>query len=116
MDIAEVLQKIRPGYSWKAMGDTYDDLIWLDDESKKPSRAEVEENWSTVEYDILAKTVRRERDSLLSNTDWIVTKSTELGKSVPVEWLEYRQALRDITSQNNFPHTIEWPTQPSSES
>jgi hypothetical protein len=29
------------------------------------------------------------------------------------EWKEYRQALRDITSQEGFPWNVEWPIPPS---
>ena len=27
-------------------------------------------------------------------------------------WLDYRQALRDVTSQEGFPNTVTWPTKP----
>ena len=52
--------------------------------------------------------VRSERDQKLKDTDWMgmsdVTMSTE--------WATYRQALRDIPSQDGFPNTITWPTEP----
>ena len=28
------------------------------------------------------------------------------------EWREYRQELRDITTQEGFPHNVEWPNEP----
>jgi len=53
------------------------------------------------------------RDDLLSISDWVVVKHTELGEPIPQEWQEYRQALRDITEQAGFPGNVEWPTAPT---
>lgn len=55
--------------------------------------------------------IRKERNRKLSETDWIVTKLYELGDPVPIEWKEYRQSLRDITTQDI--NNITWPTKPS---
>lgn len=60
----------------------------------------------------LKQTRREERNQILAETDWIIAKSLELGEAVPDEWKQYRQALRDIPSQPNFPDDIEWPTKP----
>lgn len=51
---------------------------------------------------------RRKRDALLAASDWVVTRAFETGTSVPAEWAEYRQALRDITEQAE----IIWPEKP----
>lgn len=56
--------------------------------------------------------VRDKRDSLLQQTDWVVIMHTEKGTNVPMEWEVYRQALRDITSQEGFPYEVTWPTKP----
>lgn len=32
----------------------------------------------------------------LAKTDWIVTRALESGQPVPQEWIDYRQALRDL--------------------
>lgn len=58
----------------------------------------------------LAAQARAKRDSLLSASDW-----TQL-PDAPVDhaaWATYRQALRDITKQPDFPFNINWPTPPS---
>jgi|TARA_Y100000287_G_C13980485_1_gene237857 hypothetical protein len=55
--------------------------------------------------------VRKTRNKLLEETDWIVTVSNENGTSVPDNWKEYRQALRDITTQAD-PNNVTWPTKP----
>ena len=67
-----------------------------------------------------AEAVRAKRDTLLAETDWIITKETEkaardgLGLQIPLVWLDYRQALRDITDHVNFPHLADedWPVKP----
>ena len=61
----------------------------------------------------LDQTIRMQRDRLLTDTDWVVVKHNELGTPIPQEWLDYRQALRDITEQSGFPDNVEWPTAPS---
>ena len=56
--------------------------------------------------------IRSKRDSLLQDTDWIVIKAYERNDNIPAEWEMYRQALRDITSQEGFPYSVTWPTKP----
>jgi hypothetical protein len=62
----------------------------------------------------LASAARAKRDRLLSESDWIVTRSIETGDAVPPEWMAYRQALRDVPEQSGFPQTIGWPVAPQS--
>lgn len=56
-------------------------------------------------------TVKRQRAVLLSQTDWVVTKSIETNQSIHAVWLGYRQALRDITLQSD-PLNLVWPVEP----
>ena len=60
----------------------------------------------------VAKLERDKRNQLLAETDWVVVMHSEKGTAVPSDWAAYRQALRDITSQQGFPDTINWPTKP----
>lgn len=55
---------------------------------------------------------RYERDQLLAGSDWRVTKAMESGVPLSAEWVAYRQALRDVTSQAD-PINIDWPVAPS---
>jgi hypothetical protein len=55
--------------------------------------------------------IRNQRDEILKKTDWIVIRSIEQQTEVPQEIKDYRQALRDITLQEN-PFNIVWPTDP----
>ncbi len=56
------------------------------------------------------KTVRIRRDRQLTETDWVVTKASEGGVGISTAWKNYRQALRDIPTQNI--DSITWPTKP----
>ena len=61
-----------------------------------------------------AETARNQRDRLLTDSDWVTIRATERGDPVPTEWVDYRQALRDITEQTGFPDNVEWPQEPES--
>jgi hypothetical protein len=62
-------------------------------------------------------TVRSYRDEKLSDSDKIISWSTETGNTVPSEWTTYRQELRDITStygaNTGNTELIVWPTEPA---
>jgi len=68
----------------------------------------------------VAYQVRKTRDQLLSSTDYVVLKAVEDSyvSGLPVEisnvWLNYRQALRDITEHVKFPYLDDndWPNKP----
>lgn len=54
----------------------------------------------------LANAARAKRDALIKDTDFYVLPDYP---NAPQGIAEYRQALRDITEQPGFPHSIQWP-------
>jgi len=56
-----------------------------------------------------AQQVRSRRDSLLTESDWTQVADAPVDKTA---WATYRQSLRDVPSQAEFPTTIAWPTKP----
>jgi hypothetical protein len=56
--------------------------------------------------------IRNERNKRLADTDWVIIKAKETGTNISAAWKNYRQELRDITSQEGFPHEVVWPTKP----
>lgn len=54
------------------------------------------------------------RNTLLLQSDWTDTYSapTRLGTEIYNSWQTYRQQLRDITLQPNYPYQVVWPTPP----
>ena len=55
-----------------------------------------------------AKAVRQTRNDKLAETDWRYRRD----QTTTPEWDAYCQALRDVPTQEGFPWTIVWPTQP----
>jgi hypothetical protein len=56
-----------------------------------------------------AAAVRSDRNTRLSASDWTQVADAPVDQAA---WAAYRQALRDISGQSEFPWTINWPTQP----
>ena len=56
--------------------------------------------------------IRIERDALLAACDWTQLPDAQLTTAQVDAWKVYRQALRDITEQPNYPNTIIWPVIP----
>lgn len=54
--------------------------------------------------------IRRMRDMLLAASDW--TQLPDVPDATRAKWVAYRQALRDITAQEDLSNVI-WPTPPS---
>jgi hypothetical protein len=57
-----------------------------------------------------AKSIRQQRDQLLKDSDWTQVADAPVDKQT---WAAYRQSLRDITQQSEFPWTITWPSAPT---
>jgi hypothetical protein len=53
--------------------------------------------------------MRDARDSALTRCDWVITRAFEEGNPVPANYLAYRNALRDLPSQEGFPYEYVWP-------
>jgi len=53
--------------------------------------------------------VRRSRNQMLSECDWTQLEDSPVNKTV---WATYRQALRDVPTQESFPWTVQWPEKP----
>jgi hypothetical protein len=58
----------------------------------------------------LAADVRAERDRLLAASDW--TQLPDVPEATRLAWATYRQALRDVPKQKDFPANVVWPTKP----
>ena len=62
--------------------------------------------------------LRRQRDQLLAETDWVTLKAIDdsndgLGIQLPQVWMDYRQALRDLPANTVDPANVVWPTKPN---
>jgi hypothetical protein len=84
----------------------------------------VEEIVTELSNEELSNKNRNIRDSLLQETDWIISRYKEQQDNISIdssedtsdkyqEWLNYRQDLRDISQQDSWPTDITWPTKPT---
>jgi len=55
--------------------------------------------------------VRSQRLTLLKESDW--TQGKDIPDSVSAIWAEYREQLRNISQQENFPWEVSWPQVPN---
>lgn len=60
--------------------------------------------------EVLAADAVDKRNALLLESDWI--NGFDVPEAVKSAWTPYRQALRDLTEQEEFPTNIAWPKAP----
>ena len=53
--------------------------------------------------------IRQSRNATLKDSDWTQLSDSPVDKSA---WATYRQALRDVPSQEGFPWEVTWPSKP----
>lgn len=63
-------------------------------------------------YIVEANNCNLQRNKLLYESDWTQIPNGPLSVQKQQEWADYRQQLRDITSQPGYPFNVVWPTKP----
>lgn len=66
--------------------------------------------WLSEQNAQQAASARKQRNDLLTATDWQVLRALEDGNGLEFNLAAYRQALRDVPEQPGFPHDIVWPS------
>lgn len=83
------------------------DIGWIVDgeQFKKPK----------IPVERLAEIARQQRDQLLFQSDVVVLPDrwAQMSEEQKLSWSNYRQALRDLPKQENFPSEIMWPDIPT---
>ena len=109
---------------WTIHDSDYTKLEWDASNSKtKPTLEDLQSKVTALDAAEPLKRLRAERDRLLAESDWVVTKAAETGVAETDAWKTYRQALRDLpstqtpvmedtpTSQLGIKN-VTWPTKP----
>tara|TARA_B100001093_G_C26511009_1_gene877505 strand:+ start:399 stop:773 length:375 start_codon:yes stop_codon:yes gene_type:complete len=121
-DIASALVALKPGALWTLRGDTYSGLDWQDSSQTKPTETEITNKITALDAVEAVRLLRIQRDRLLKECDWVVTKASETGVAETDAWKTYRQALRDLPASAspslNSDYRLDltsvtWPTKPS---
>ena len=121
-DIASALVSLKPGALWTLRGDTYSGLDWQDSSQTKPTETEITNKITALDAVEAVRLLRIQRDRLLKECDWVVTKASETGVAETDAWKTYRQALRDLPASASPSldsdyrldlTSVTWPTKPS---
>jgi hypothetical protein len=95
-------------YTKHILGPVFTDQPATDTEPAKTA-AEQEAAYKAAKDAEQAKSVRTSRGEKLKDSDWTQVADAPVDQAA---WAAYRQALRDVTGQQGFPWTIDWPAQP----
>jgi gentisate 1,2-dioxygenase len=95
-------------YTKYILGPVFSDLPATDKEPAKTA-AEQEVEYQASKNKEFSLNARTQRNNLLSESDWTQVADAPVDKAA---WATYRQALRDISSQEGFPISINWPIKP----
>jgi len=101
MNYSKVLVKFFGEYSWKC-DETYESIEWKDTTTTKPTKEHLERLWN----ELLKEHMRKERNKLLSETDYTALPDFP-NKDM---YLEYRQQLRDFPAL--WSEGIDYPIKP----
>lgn len=85
-----------------------DQIVKWKDEREQPSQEVIDQKIAELKAAEPLRLLREERDQKLAATDWRAT--IDYPGDDQTAWLEYRQALRDVTKQD--PNNITWPEEP----
>ncbi len=94
-------------YAWQIV-DMFADTT--DSDGNVVTKAEQEASYEASLNESIAKQNRNKRDQLLAETDWTALSDVTMTD----EMATYRQALRDITTHENWPNLLDehWPIKP----
>lgn len=88
------------------------DSFKVDEGQDIPSQIAIEQKRTELLNAIPLRKLREARDAKLQETDWLSIRSIELNQPISTEWLNYRQALRDITLNYTSLNDVIWPEKP----
>jgi hypothetical protein len=60
----------------------------------------------------MKRVMREERNKRLTASDWTQLSDSPLDSTAKASWATYRQDLRDVPEQTEFPTEITWPVEP----
>ena len=100
MDVARILNKIRPDAVWSMNDNQYEKLEWFDKNYEKPTYSEILEAWKEIEIELENERIqrlRREAYQLESDPLFFEYQRGDIEKSV---WLDKVQEIK-----NRYPYS-----------
>jgi hypothetical protein len=84
------------GVNWGFDGNSFTEILYTENELNK-----------------LAKEMRLKRNELLKDSDWTQLGDSPLNADAKLAWALYRETLRMVPQQSEFPLNIIWPPLPT---
>lgn len=81
---------------------------WNDSLGSEPTKSELENASEEAEKTQKFKSIREQRNQLLSETDWMANSDVTMSDA----WKKYRKDLRDLPASNSDPEKIVFPSKP----
>jgi hypothetical protein len=110
MIIAKAIKKINPNAEFKYLEEDINTIEWLNGTTPIPV-ANIQAQFTAVEFDMAMEDLRAKRNKLLADTDYFALADN----TITEELRTYRQALRDITEGLSTVEQVEavvFPTKP----
>jgi len=110
--IFQAVRELRPNASFEVRNKV---LVWKESSLEKPTEAEIQAKIAELTAAEPLRQLREQRNQLLAQTDWMAVADRTMTQSQ----IDYRQALRDITTQSPSLDSdgnltgITWPTPPN---
>jgi hypothetical protein len=104
IDYTAILNANYAGTQWSLEGETYAGLNWLDS-SPKPTQAELDAQWPTVQYNKQYAQVEQNRRIAYETQSDGIYFAWQRGDATEAEW---RAAVAKVKAENPYPPT---PTQ-----
>ena len=90
--------------------------VWKSAEIPQPDAGTLKAEFAANESTYRAMLIRTYRDRLLVATDGKANPPQDAPPDVKAQaaaWQQYRQTLRDLTGQPDFPFNVQWPAMPA---
>lgn len=94
IDYTAILVANYPGTIWAMNGDTYDGLDWLDS-TPKPTQAELDAQWASVDYQNQCAAVEKTRHAEYIKTSDPIFFEWQRGTKTQTDWETAVQAIKD---------------------
>jgi hypothetical protein len=110
MNILKAILKINPNAEVTIGGNSLNDITWHNG-TTPISKADIEAQFTAVEFDMAMEDLRAKRNKLLADTDYLALSDQTLSDDMRT----YRQSLRDITNGLTTKAQVDavtWPTKP----
>ena len=106
MDISMILTRRYPGAEWTLNGDSYAGLTWLS-EGDAPTLAELEAEWTQVQYEVAHDTVEKTRAEAYRQISDPIFFQYQRGTATEQQWIDSVQSIKDANQYPEDPSIIE---------